>query len=89
MSAYLECMSQKCTFSINERTYYWCGGFGAIFKSYERGVRPGDTRVIGQRLFYAYVVYPRWLRASEVGWTTLNVSVDQIREIHGEVFGRW
>lgn len=80
---------------MNERTfehldvvYQWCGGFGAIFKSWERGVKRGDVRYILDRMFYAYLVYPKWLRRSEVCWTlTGEFTVEDIRQVQRQAFG--
>ena len=68
-------------FDSGDRTYQWCGGFGAILKSYEHGVRRGDVRMIGDELFYAYIVYPRWLAPSEVCWTVQAPSAEAIRAL--------
>lgn len=35
--------------------YEWGGGFGAIIKSWERGIKLGDMRMIGNVPFYCYM----------------------------------
>lgn len=74
------------TFRQDGRTYEWFGGFGAIFWSRERGVSPGDVRVITGELFYAYMVSPQWPRAPRVSWTQPNVSAESIRKFKDRVF---
>ncbi len=80
-------MFENRTFSVQGRTYVWFGGFGAIFKSRERGVGVGDCRVISDWMFYAYCVYPRRFSRSEVCWTRLDVTMEEINTIQKRVFG--
>lgn len=80
-------MSTNRTFEIGGRLYKWSGGFGAILKSYERGVRVGDVRVIGDELLYAYLVYPRWFGRAEVCWTQPKPSVEGIHDLQRKFFG--
>jgi hypothetical protein len=68
------------------RRYEWSGGFGAIFKSYEHNVKQGDVRVIGEDMFYAYLIYPRWFRSSEVCWTLPKPTIDDINRIRERMF---
>lgn len=57
------------TFIKGRQTYEWSGGFGAIFKSWERGVKIGDVRIIENELFYAYYVKRTWFKKAEIWWT--------------------
>lgn len=58
------------TFTTEGRTYTWCGGFGAYFKSLEYRVRQGEMRVILGTIYQARFVRHRWWRrADEVCWT--------------------
>ncbi len=73
-------------FDLNGKTYYWFGGFSAIIKSFERRVLPGDTRVIGGTLFYAYAVYPYPISSDEVSWTVLEPTAEKINALRDEFF---
>jgi hypothetical protein len=78
-------------FDEKGRTYLWCGGFGAVVKSFERGVTEGDLRVIAGSRLYAYIVYPRRFRPSEVCWTFEKPTIERIIAFQKHVFGitRW
>lgn len=81
-------MTDKQVFVLDRRIYEWCGGFGAIFTSEERGVRQGDVRMIFEELFYAYMVRRGplpWSR-SRVSWTQPDVTMEHIREIKAKAF---
>lgn len=41
----------------DDRKYYWSGGLGSVFKSYESEVKLGDVRYIAGELFYVYSIY--------------------------------
>lgn len=73
-------------FTSDGRTYQWFGGYGAVIRSFERGVTLGTMRVIHGEEMYAYVVYPGWWRR-EVGWTFLEPTNERIREFREKVFG--
>ncbi len=68
---------------IDGRDYTWCGGFGCILKSWERGVKQGDVRMISEELFYAYMVQGR-----EISWTVANCKIEGIRFFKDKLFGR-
>lgn len=72
---------------IDNTRYRWCGGYGAVVKSFERGVRIGDVRIIGEDLLYAHLVYPRFLRPYEVCWTFIEPTNERINEFHRKLFG--
>jgi hypothetical protein len=74
-------------FTVGGREYEWCGGFGAIVKSYERGVQQGDVRIIGDEMLYAYLVYRRRFRPAEVCWTLIEPTIDAIYRLHRKFFG--
>lgn len=75
------------TFTYAERTYEWCGGFGAMFKSFERGVQAGDVRMFDGRLFYAFQVKPRgWFMRPEVWWTLPKPTSDDVRACKARMF---
>jgi hypothetical protein len=74
--------------SIDDVKYKWFGGFGAVFFSYEMGVKPGDVRYIVDEMFYACSVYTKWLRKSEVCWTfARKFDVEDIRKFKKKIFG--
>ena len=74
-------------FYYEGRWYTWGGGFGGIFHSSERGVRPGDVRMIGERLFYAYSSPFDWPFKTRVSWTLADVSLARIAEVRQWAFG--
>lgn len=77
-------------FTVDGQRYEWSGGYGAVIKSYEWGVRRGDVRCILGRLFHAYLVYPSRLFAPrEVCWSFIGdaLSNEAIRAFRAEVFG--
>lgn len=67
-------------------TYTWFGGFGAIFKSFERKVQPGDTRVINGELFYVSMVWSG-MSGPEVCWSQLDCTSESIRALKRRIFG--
>lgn len=80
-------MVEDIRFSSGGREYHWRGGFGAVIKSYERGVRVGDVRMIEGDTYYAFMVQPRWLRRSEISWSLKPISAERVREIRRALFG--
>ena len=75
------------TFTNDGRVYEWVGGFGAIFKSRERGRYAGDVRMIAGELFYVFDTYPKHFRKAEVLWTQQYLTAEHIRELQAKVFG--
>lgn len=75
------------TFEKHGRRYEWGGGFGAIFKSSERGVQTGDVRMVSGELFYAFVPKPRRFRKSEVWWSQPHISAEAMRLLKCRFFG--
>lgn len=55
-------------FTAEGKEYTWMGGFGAQFKSTEYGVKEGDTRVIKNKLFFAYTIRRAGWFKKEIGW---------------------
>ena len=86
----VETRNLRCEISGVE--YKWSGGFGAIIKSYERGLKPGDVRMIADVPFHVYTVCrgPRWWwwQKPEVFWTIPNahLSVEWIRAFKSAIF---
>lgn len=80
-------MADNLTFMSDGRVYHWSGGFGAVVKSFERGVQKGDTRIIEGELMYVYLVYPRRFRPAEVCWTFIAPQIGAIRSFRAKVFG--
>jgi hypothetical protein len=76
------------TFEAGGRQYQWLGGFGAIFSSRERGLQPGDVRMIGDELFYVFAVEATRWRTPKVSWTQPNsrLSAEHIRELRRRLF---
>lgn len=73
---------------VNCVEYRWDGGFGSIICSFEDDVRRGDTRMIGETLFYAYMVYrSKWFRHPRICWTVPDVTIEFIREFKKALFG--
>jgi hypothetical protein len=78
------------------REYIWCGSFGCWFKSFEVGVKAGDTRFIANKLFYAYTVrnrnYNRFYFGGprEVNWCPVdnyNHDMEAVRNFKRKTFG--
>jgi len=80
-------MASNLTFESHGRRYEWAGGFGAVIKSYERGVKIGTMRFIEDATLYAYLVYPRRFRPAEVCWTFRKPTAEAIRAFRCRVFG--
>lgn len=80
-------MVDNIRFDYGGRTYDWHGGFGAVVKSFERGVSQGDMRVIVGERFYAYLVYPCWFGKPGVCWTFEEPTIERIRAFRAHVFG--
>jgi len=80
-------ISENLKATIAGIEYHWCGGFGAVLQSHERGVKKGDVRMIGKVIFFAYMVERSgWLR--EVNWVPQQeITAEWIREFKKEVFG--
>jgi len=74
-------MSDKIVVTIDGRKYEWMGGLGSIIRSYERGVKQGDVRIIDDMLFYAYRVGAWFITGRNISWTIQNVTVEKVREI--------
>lgn len=70
--------------------YTWGGGFGAVLKSRERGMRSGDIRMILDIPMHVFTVYDaEWFwQKPEVSWTipTAYISAEWIREFKRVVF---
>ncbi len=45
------------TFTLNDVRYYWGGGFGAILKTQEKGIKVGEIRVIADVPMIATYIY--------------------------------
>lgn len=59
---------KESTAQIGNVKYYYNGTYGAWCKSYERGVKVGETRFIGNKLMYAYNIYGYSLFKHEIWW---------------------
>jgi len=79
---------EKYTFTVDRTEYKWDGGFGSIISSYERGVKRGDTRMIGNVLFYVYMCEDTsfFTRKKRVCWSIPDISIEEIRELKKEIF---
>ncbi len=64
-------MSKQIT--LEDNRYVDVGtGMGCWAKSWERGVKIGDVRVIGRILMYATYVYPHRFWVSRISWTPVS-----------------
>lgn len=88
-------LARNLRFELGGVDYTWGGGFGAILKSYEKGVKPGDIRMIAGVPFYVYMVedmkfsfWPFLKNRQEVYWTIPNnhLSSEWIREFKKVIF---
>lgn len=80
----------KITFEDKGITYRWFGGFGALFESFENGLKQGQVRYINKRLYYVFRVERRkWgLISDRVCWGLVEeVNAEIVREIRSEFFG--
>lgn len=82
-------MSLRIT--IGDVEYEWCGGFGSVLKSHERGIKVGDVRVITGILFYATYIYKRGMFDYEVNWIPVErIEIGWIRDFKHKLFcGEW
>lgn len=87
--------ARNLRFKLGNVDYTWGGGFGAIIKSYEKGVKPGDVRMIAGVPFYVYMVedttfswIPFLKKQREVYWTIPNrhLSSEWIRNFKKVIF---
>lgn len=78
--------AEKLKATIDGREYQWSGGFGAVLTSQERGIKPGDVRMIGDVVFSAYQVSRSgWLR--EVSWKPQeSITHDWLNRFHKAIF---
>lgn len=74
-------------FTLDGRGYWWGGYYGSVLISRERGLKPGDTRVISDQLFYVECVESRGLFKPEVSWTILKISSEGIGNFKKSLFG--
>ncbi len=71
----------KIYVKIDNVKYEWCGWLGAVIKSKENGIKLGDTRVINDTLFYAYVIEKKVFEKNIISWSIINSSVETIEYI--------
>ena len=83
-------MIEKLTVTIDGIEYEWCGGFGAVLISYERGVRQGTMRRIGTGNFYASRIWTRGLcgfRPPQISWLPdQEIDLTWIQQYKRELF---
>lgn len=88
--------ARNLRFELDDHDYTWSGGFGAILKSYEKGVKKGEIRMIAGVPFYAYtirdmgiVLFSFLKREQEVCWTISNnhLSIEWIRDFKKAILG--
>lgn len=73
--------------TIADVEYLWLGKFGAVLESRERGVKVGDTRVIGTVLFFAnWVQLGCWPWRPRIAWRPLEVSEEWMAEFKRKMF---
>ena len=72
--------------TISGVEYTWSGGFGAVLKSHERGVKKNDVRMIGKIVFFAFMVSNSgWLR--EVSWCPQReIDAEWLRRLKAAIF---
>lgn len=77
------------TFADFRHTYEWVGGFGAIFKSYDRKTKEGELREINGIIFRAWRVNKGkyWWSKNEIWWNVKEkVSAEWIRQLQKSFF---
>lgn len=72
---------------LDNREYAFCGNYGAVLKSYEKGVRQGDVRMIARHLFYAYIIWPRGrFKAPCVSWIPVQgTTMEWVKEFKDSI----
>lgn len=83
------CPASSIRFDVDGVTYEWFGRLGAVITSKCRGVKVGDTRVIGCVLFYVASIYRGHMeyRTREVCWVPVGeCDADWIREYKKALF---
>lgn len=88
--------ARNLRFELDGHGYTWSGGFGAILKSYEKGVKPGEIRMIAGIPFYAYQVSNpelalfSFLKSKKEVWWTIpsqHLSSEWIRDFKRAIMG--
>ena len=81
---YFDAENLKATISGVE--YTWSGGFGTVLKSYERGVKKNEVRMIGKTIFFARIVSNSGLRR-EVSWCPQEkIDAEWLRRLKSAIF---
>ena len=81
---YFDAENLKATISGIE--YTWSGGFGAVLKSYERGVKKNEVRMIGRIVFFAFNVSSSGIRR-EVSWCPQEkIDAEWLRNLKSAIF---
>ncbi len=83
----IEVTASNPTIVIGKQTYHWVGEFGCIIKSYENGLKEGDIRVIGNVIFYVFMISKNYFSKDEIAWTTIDTTIEFINEFKKRLFG--
>jgi len=76
----------KLKATINNVEYRWVGGFGTVIESWERGVKRGDVRMIGNVVFFARTVDWKCF-TSRVAWCPQeDVDAEWLRDCRAAIF---
>jgi len=80
------------THLLYDDRYIWCGGCGAVFKSFENRVPRGTVRFLADHLFFAYMVREdnHCFRKNEVSWCFVDKdknTPEYVREFKIKVLG--
>ena len=68
--------------------YTWEGGFGSVISSRERGLTPGQPRILGGIIFEVYRIDKSWFKKPKVHWTIIgNNDIEAIRQFKAKLFG--
>lgn len=68
--------------------YVWCGYYcGTIFYSFEKGLKIGDVRAIGEYLFKVVAIDKIDFFTNRISWQSVkNLSREELRELKREIF---
>ena len=78
--------TRNLSFNSGEREYKWVGLWGNIIESKENNIEAGHLKMVGNVLFYAYIVEKFWFKKNRVCWTTKDIDVELLNDLKKAIF---